>query len=505
MELDKRAERLHRLVDENPREAIREALKLSGNINFDLLKAAILVNAGGLLKDFESVLKGVGIFRHVADKCKDNSELNYNLANGLHALALSTSYEGYSWYGVTEKYRLEARQLFYKAATDAKASLDTRSQSFTNLGNLLWSSYRWVEAYDLYSQAVKENPKNAVASSGALKMLRYALGQGLGDPDLVTAEIEHLASHVNQNIETLYSYSGEYGVNGIMSEITGIRRFKKSGQEVQADSYERFVVRNNLTLSPTIHSHSHGSEYWDNINISSVTSPTGSEGLVPEIFAMVNVLKSDYILARQVLFNACNARFNETGNYNDTLDYACYGVNESALALAQRSALDILDKIAVASLSYFEISGAKDASMKNAWFKKAKKGQKTRELDPAIATEVENGNTALLALTEVSRDLSSKQGFLSAKQSSRNSSTHRFTVLHDMGLLPKKGISGCVEHFDFEEFKRESLQTLKLARAAVVYFVQMVLIRERGVAGETDGVSVLLFVPSHEYIRGGNE
>ncbi|MGF2686280.1 LA2681 family HEPN domain-containing protein [Marinobacter sp. DUT-3] len=505
MELAEQAESLNHLVDENPREAIRQALELSGNINIDLLKAAILVDAGGLLKDFDSVFKGVEIFRFVVGKCKENSELNYNLANGLHALALSTSYEGYSWYGVTEKYRLEARQLFYKSAIDAEASSDTRSQSFTNLGNLLWSSYRWVEAYDFYSQALEENPKNAVASSGALKMLRYALGQGLGDPDLVKAEIEHLASHINQNIDTIHAYSGEYGVNGIMGEITNIRPSRKSDQEVQVDSYERFVIKNNLTLSPTIHSHSHNSEHWDNINISSVTSPSGSEFGVPEIFAMVNVIKSDYILARQIFFHACNDHFNETANYNDTLDYASYGINESALALAQRSALDILDKIAVASLSYLKVSSAKDASMKNAWFKKPEKGQKTREFDPIIKAEIENGNTALLALTEVSRDLSNKQGFLSKKQSSRNSSTHRFTVLHDMGIPREKGTSGCVEHFDLEEFTHESLSTLKLTRAAVVYFVQMVLIRERRISEETGEVTVPLFVPSHEYIRGGDE
>jgi hypothetical protein len=333
-------------------------------------------------------------------------------------------------------------------------------------------------------------------------MLRYALNQGLGEPELVKSEIEHLAAHVNQNIETIYSYSGEYGVNGITGEITDIRPSKKTEQVAQVDSYEGFVVKNNLTLSPTIHSHVHGSQYWDNINITSVTSTTGSGGGVPEIFAMVNVLKSDYILARQLLFDACHERFKETGNYNDTLDYACYGVNQSALALAQRSALDILDKIAVASLSYLGVGGAKDASMKTAWFKKAKKGQKPRELCPVIEEEVENGNTALLSMTEISRDLSNKEGFLSIKQNSRNSSTHRFTVLHDMGLPHESGESGCVERYRFQEFARESLQTLKLARAGVVYFVQMVLIRERRLSGERDGISLPLFVPSHEYIRG---
>lgn len=505
MELAEQTEKLNRLVDENPQEAIRQALELSGSINIDMLKAATLVDAGGLLKDFDSVFKGVEIFRFVVGKCKENSELSYNLANGLHALALSTRYEGYSWYGITEKYRLEARQLFYKAAIDSEASHDTRSQSFTNLGNLLWSSYRWVEAYDFYSQALEENPKNGVASSGALKMLRYTLSQGLGEPELVKSEIEHLADHVNQNIETIYSYSGEYGVNGITGEITDIRPIKKTEQVAHIDSYKGFIVKNNLTLSPTIHSHTDGSQCWDNINIASVISTTGSGGSVPEIFAMVNVLKSEYILARQLLFDACHERFKETGNYNDTLDYACYSVNQSALALAQRSALDILDKIAVASLSYLGIDGAKGASMKTAWFKKGKKGQKPRELAPVIEEEVEKGNTALLAMTEISRDLSNEQGFLAIKQSSRNSSTHRFTVLHDMGFPHESGESGCVEHYRFQEFARESLQTLKLARAGVVYFVQMVRIRERRLSGERDGVSLPLFVPSHEYIRGLEE
>lgn len=67
MELAEQAERLNRLVDENPREAIREALELSGNINIDLLKAAILVDVGGLLKDFDSVFRGVEVFRFVVE------------------------------------------------------------------------------------------------------------------------------------------------------------------------------------------------------------------------------------------------------------------------------------------------------------------------------------------------------------------------------------------------------------------------------------------------------
>lgn len=499
MELSDISEELKNLIDDDPVQAITKALKLSGNVKVELLKAAVLVDAGAMVKNHDAITKGVEIFRNAVANYQDSSELKYNLANGLYDLALSTMYKDFDWYRETEDYRLEARQYFYVAANDNKASLHLRSQSCTNLGTILWSSYRWVEAYDFYTLALNENPKNGVASSGALKMLKYALQQELGDSELLIEEIEYLASHVKENFETIYSYSGGYGVDGIENEIKGIHCRDKKKPANEYEEYERFVVSNNLTLSPTIHSHEHDSKYWDNINISSVSVSINSDSSVPEIFAMINILKSDYILARQLLFDASTRYFNETGNYNDTLNYACYGVNESALTLAQRSALDILDKVAVATLSYLGVGGAKRTSFKDAWFKKGRDVKE--EFKSVILQEIENGNVALLALTEVSKDLSNEKGFLSKKQASRNSSTHRFTVLHDIGGILTSP-SGCLEHFNYREFLKESLHTLKLARSSVIYFVQMVLIREKNFSEKTEGVIMPLFVPSHDYIRG---
>lgn len=110
MEIADISEKLQRLIDGDPVRAINEALQLSGNINFELLKAAILVDAGAMVKNHDAVLKGIEIFRNAVVNYQDNSELKYNLANGLHALALSTTYKGFSWYQETEDSRLEARQ-----------------------------------------------------------------------------------------------------------------------------------------------------------------------------------------------------------------------------------------------------------------------------------------------------------------------------------------------------------------------------------------------------------
>jgi hypothetical protein len=90
VELADISKRLQHLLDDDPTTAISEALELSGNINFELLKAAILVDAGAILKSYDVVVEGVDIFRNAVSRYQDNSELKYNLANGLHALALST-------------------------------------------------------------------------------------------------------------------------------------------------------------------------------------------------------------------------------------------------------------------------------------------------------------------------------------------------------------------------------------------------------------------------------
>lgn len=501
LELEELLKKLQTLLDGDPEKAINEALKINGDIRFQFLKAAILIDAGAIVKDKSSVTLGVEIYQDAVNKYPDNAELKYNLANGFHALAISTEYIDFSWYQETHEYRKKARNLFYCSAGDVSSPPDIKSQSFTNLGNVHWSSYRWVEAYDFYMLALNNDKCNGVASSGALKILRYALSQEIGCPDLLCQEIEYLAAHVVSNKESIASYAGRNAVDSILNEIVSIPKKKRSSEINHRNDFVEFVIQNNLTLSPTIHSFIHESDRWDDLNIVSVTTDVDSGSNIPEIFSMFNLIKSDYILARQLFFNAINKSYIDTGTYSDTLDYACYGVNESALSLAQRVSLDILDKVAVASLFYLGIGGARTTSFKQAWFKVK---DKTKKLSPKILAEIQLGNTALLALSEVSNDLAEIEGYLVDKQQARNSSTHRFTVLHDMGTLPESA-SRCIEHYDYEDFSVKVLSTLKLARCAIIYFVQMILLRENRLSDNRDGLAMPMTVPSHEHIRGLDE
>ena len=118
---------------------------------------------------------------------------------------------------------------------------------------------------------------------------------------------------------------------------------------------------------------------------------------------------------------------------------------------------------------------------------------------PRVASEISAGTTALIALSEVAGDVA-KGGFLHEKRELRNSSTHRFTVLHDIATEPSRECD-LVEHHSIREFRGHVVETLGLARASLVYFVGMIQQREARLAKES-GPLGRLSVPDHDVIRG---
>jgi hypothetical protein len=188
--------------------------------------------------------------------------------------------------------------------------------------------------------------------------------------------------------------------------------------------------------------------------------------------------------------------------YADTLDYATYGVQKSMLTLAQRACIDVLDKVAVATTEYFRIPvGTNSIYFSNRWFAAQKPGQPP-QWNQALRAHVEQGNTALIALSELSLDVN-KGGSLHQKKAFRHSSTHRFTVLHDLGCNPSRE-SVHVEHSGLEEFTAVLIESLQLARAAILYFVEMIAINESNNSA-AQGLVMPIEVPSHHHIRGEDD
>ena len=498
--------RLRALVDEDPVKAINEVRALPtdtavGGVLFTGLKAGILIDAGSCANDKQAIEDGITLFKGLATASPKEAGYHYNLGNGLVALADQEPHSGNDWYLATAATRREARSHFQQAASSDDSG-QIRSVALTNLGNALGRAHRWVEAYDAYSKALAHDASNAVASTGAARVLLSCIARGIGEKPV-------LQSVATRHLEDAKRHPGR------IAELAGARAEKQLAKLLEkqrgagsppdlsaATEYEKFVSVHRLALSPTIEGLDCSLKRWDSLRFDSITEAAGKDFGVPAIFAMLNVMKSDFLAARHLAFQCLAGTFPESGLYADTLDYAVYGVVPSMLSLAQRVCIDLLDKIAVATTEYFAIPGpAKEVYFTKRWFTNPKKGQPL-SWNPSLRPHIDKGNTAVIALAELCLDVG-EGGALHKQKEYRHSSTHRFTVLHDIGCTPSRE-SVHVEHCAISDFKSHLIESLQLARAAVLYFVEMVSISEA--ANKTGPKKALsLGVPSHHYIRGEDD
>jgi hypothetical protein len=134
------------------------------------------------------------------------------------------------------------------------------------------------------------------------------------------------------------------------------------------------------------------------------------------------------------------------------------------------------------------------------WFEHCKS-----DLPPLWQTEIHDeivkGNTALIAIAEVSLDAQSG-GFLQLKRTMRNSSTHTFSILHDIADSPRRE-SPYVDHYSHDAFIANLIETLQTIRAVLLYFVQMVSLHEE--IRDDESPKAPLDVPDHDWIRGEDE
>ncbi len=498
--------RLGSMIDGDPARAVEEARTLSSETTLggELLiglKAAVLVDAGSCIGDKQAIGEGVDLLKTLLELHPTHANLHYNLGNGLIAGADQEPYTNPDWYLKTAEVRRVARSHFQHAISlndDSKIS----SMALTNLGNALWKAHRWAEAYDAYSRALENDATNAVASTGAVKVLLRCVERGIGDAEVLRSVAARHLEIARQHPKRIAELAGERAYD----ELSEFLKRRLDGGSLpdlnQASDYERFVALHRLALSPTIEGLDISLKRWDSLRIKLITEPTGADFGVPPLFAMFNVMKSDFLAARYLAYNALSRKIADSGFYSDTLDYAVYGIVPSMLSLAQRACMDVLDKIAVAATEYFAIPGSeRGVYFTNRWFANIKKVQPFA-WHPALCSHIHRGNTAVIALAELSLDVR-EGGALYQKKAYRHSLTHRFTVLHDEGSNPSRH-SDLIEHCTLYAFKTHLIGSLQLARAAVLYFVEMISIAEAG-NNALGGIMAPMVVPSHHWIRGEDE
>jgi len=500
-EFDGAAERLLNLANVAPAQAVSEARQLRGKgaVKPSVLglRGGILIDAGQAAEDRGAVLEGVKIFRKLSRSMQEELGYQYNLANGLSALGRLKLHSGADWYVASHAERREARRIFHMVARKSRSG-KLRAQALINLGNQLDAGYRWVEAYNCWVEARAADASNVVAALSTARMLLRRMREYRSHPQAVHRIAGYYARLAARSTHTIERVAGRQAAKMAKSLPTFRSTWRPRKLRDIKDEFGRFVALHRLALVGTIEGLDLRKKRWDSVYVPVISEKLGSGGGVPPVFAMINQLKSDFCAARWLAYISQSHSPRETSVYGDTLDYAIYGVKPSLLVLAQRAALDLLDRVAVCVNEYLSIGDKpSEIAFRTFWREDGGTGSWRTQLQD----EIKARNRGIVALGELASDLG-EGGFLWSKHQLRNVGTHRFCVLHDLGDTPSRA-SPAVEHYGLSSFFRETIDSLKVARSAILYLLDAVAWREERQSAA--GPRVTLNVLPHHYIRGEGE
>lgn len=369
-----------------------------------------------------------------------------------------------------------SRVLYRDVANDGTAPLELRSRAWCNLANNLDTHSRWVEAYEAYLEALTLNPRNGNAYGNIAQLLLYRLGDGRGLPGHYVALYSryrllaqaHRAETIRiAGVETADRWDAlpDLGHGGHESHDGDLN-----------DPYQVWTRQHRLALARVIEGLGSNGDRWDDAHLVSVY--VGHELKLPRVYASLNVAKSEYLVARRLVFDAVQQldaqpetqAAEDTGTYVDTEDGARYDMHRSMLVLAQRAALDILDKLAVAANDHFEVGREpRRVIFRDLWFNGAE-GILTKELPSPVQPRSIGG--ALIALAELSFDLH-EDGLYSRAQTLRHAGTHRIVVATD-GDDMEHAVGDAHERISTDALIAAALQALTVVRSAYLYFVDLV-------------------------------
>lgn len=502
------AAHLDHLTDTNPGEALRQARALSlegaNRLNMMQLRAATLVNAGVQCQQQDAINDGLTLYRELHSHYPTPDTV-FNLGTAIVS-SIGYSPDGAEWLvhkESTKHLRSEARACFWSVAQDAEAGASARTQSWTNLANQFADSQRLSESHDARLAALALDQKNSVAAHGAARYLIYCYQMGLCS-DLAILEAAAHAKVARDNRDRIIEYAGLQAADGMLSFLN---RFQEPPPRApHNDPFVSWVEEERLTLGPTGELGDPEMGKLDWLRLPGILErETGKGATPPPIFAMFNQMKGDFILARDLAWRSRDeAGWPSSGCFDDTLDYAVYGPATSALILAHRTAIDLLDKVAAAANHYFEL-GLKPHEI---FFGKIWRLRTKKEGQSPLTSEVESivrsGVRALYGLVELADDYEARGGILRPLKNLRNVGTHRFVVLHDLGDITQCRKAAEVEHHDFDRFAATVTEALRVARSAIQMLALAVSEHEELLIESKDVISTLE-VFDHEWIRGRDD
>ena len=492
--------RLNHLLSEegsaNTAVALAEALVAGEGqeMNVMHLRAYAYTDAGLRLKNLALVEEGLQVWSKLGPYC--SATISYNLASAqLHLWQLAVEQAGLGDAWLNKRIHLhEARRLFRGVAQDEDAEIDLRLKALTDCGNSFDIVGRYIDALGCYERALRLDSSFGMASGNrGVTLLNVA--------SLMRGRKSHLLLQAAADLDTAINDRERVLLCGGQSALDTFERLR-AGLSVSGDLQNHahesslqfgdphldWCLRNGLFLHISPDSIRAESKTLDSVSFVSFRLSLSDDAVLDranEIIDAFNTIKQDYIAARYLVWLAAaegspiqeQARIITTRtSFWDTLNYADWGVRPGIGVQAFKVALDILDTIAVFVHLYLR-SGRGVRSIDVRTLPYTSRSKKVLAPPLAEALKPPEHNKGLAALFDLSAELDEQSNSaLGRLVQRRNAATHRFFAVHNEGVPYS---SEWTEHVSWPELIEQSLESLRIARGAILYLAQMIHVHEK--------------------------
>ena len=379
-----------------------------------------------------------------------------------------------------------------------------RAQAYTNLGNALNHTGRFVDAIEYWDRALAAVPNFAMAAGNRGIGLAHYAG-ALYDPGhegvLLLSASQSLAGacgedavHDNpDNLAALSYFSELLGRIWACCDIPGIAEAvdlenHPMGRGKAERAYRRWCLNNRLFINPLNDVAPSPIAAQDVMTLPSITVDLDDGPGMPTVIHYFNIIKQEFCAARYALHEGMEAsglHFSDRGVllYN-TLDYPAFGFAIERIKMAFRGAYAVFDKTAFLLNAYFKLGHAdRQVNFRNLWFVKGK----GKALHPALDNLA---NWPLRGLFWLSKDIFEDdfrdvtEPDARALYELRNHMEHKFVSVHDMflrAISPTTAQPRIPGLFDLstDDLMAKTLRQLKLARATIIYLSLAIHAEER--------------------------
>ncbi len=387
---------------------------------------------------------------------------------------------------------LQKAKTFFRNALSAVKDQNPylEKQIWVNYGNCLDYLSRGVEALYAYDEALKIDPKFAMAiGNKAITSRHFATISG-SYTDVIHIEAYQAIQSIIEDKE-LVEIGGLGAKRHFEAELKTIEAMMKNKQVLQErikhprydgsalsdfeNFYVGFCIVNKLFLNFHIHDDTCEAALSDPIFISIITNVDDTTTFY-SLARYINQIKEDYAVARLLLAQSQLQRkdfdsISRRTTLVNPLDYSQTNIYTGLLKSAYKEAFNILDKISVFLNRYYNL-GLKESSIyfETIWVKDKKKG-------PGIREEILNAeNMSLYALYDIFRDFQS--GYYEKMKDIRRALTHRQLTIFEFGSGEINNGNELVS-ITSGEMVNQTIQLMRLVKAAIIYLINTVTLEEK--------------------------